>query len=45
MVDTGTHDELMEKNGEYAEMFRVQAQYYVEDKDIIEEMEAVCDGE
>lgn len=45
MVETGTHDELMEKNGEYAEMFRVQAQYYVEDKDIIEEMEAVCDGE
>ncbi|MDE7302641.1 MAG: ABC transporter ATP-binding protein/permease [Oscillospiraceae bacterium] len=35
MVETGTHEELMELNGEYAEMFRVQAQYYVEDKDII----------
>lgn len=35
MVETGTHEQLMELNGEYAEMFRVQAQYYVEDKDII----------
>ena len=35
MVETGTHEELMELDGEYAEMFRVQAQYYVEDKDII----------
>ncbi|MDE5576223.1 MAG: ABC transporter ATP-binding protein/permease [Oscillospiraceae bacterium] len=35
MVETGTHEQLMELDGEYAEMFRVQAQYYVEDKDII----------
>lgn len=35
MVETGTHEQLMELGGEYAEMFRVQAQYYVEDKDII----------
>ena len=35
LLETGTHDELMEKNGAYAEMFRVQAQYYVEDKDVI----------
>ncbi|MDE6763022.1 MAG: ABC transporter ATP-binding protein/permease [Oscillospiraceae bacterium] len=35
MVESGTHEELMELNGEYAEMFRVQAQYYVEDKDVI----------
>ena len=34
MTETGTHDELMAKNGDYAEMFRVQAQYYIEDKDI-----------
>ncbi len=31
MVEYGTHAELMEKNGAYAEMFRIQAQYYVEE--------------
>ena len=36
MTETGTHGELMAKNGDYAEMFRVQAQYYVEDKDIFD---------
>ncbi|MDE6596005.1 MAG: ABC transporter ATP-binding protein/permease [Oscillospiraceae bacterium] len=36
MVETGTHDELISNNGAYAEMFRVQAQYYVEDKDIFD---------
>ncbi|MCH5193129.1 MAG: ABC transporter ATP-binding protein [Oscillospiraceae bacterium] len=42
MTETGTHEELMALDGAYAEMFRVQAQYYVEDKDIFdvpEEME------
>lgn len=34
MVEIGTHDSLMEADGAYADMFRVQAQYYVEDKDI-----------
>lgn len=36
MVEIGTHDSLMEANGAYADMFRVQAQYYVEDKDIFD---------
>ena len=36
MVEIGTHDELMANDGAYAEMFRVQAQYYVEDKDIFD---------
>lgn len=28
ITEAGTHDELMERNGEYAEMYRMQAQYY-----------------
>lgn len=45
MTETGTHEELMAKNGDYAEMFRVQAQYYVEDRDIFDTApaEAVSD--
>lgn len=31
MVEYGTHAELMEKAGAYAEMFHIQAQYYIED--------------
>ncbi len=30
MTEYGTHEELLSKGGAYAEMFRVQAQYYVE---------------
>ncbi|MBO4399812.1 MAG: ABC transporter ATP-binding protein [Lachnospiraceae bacterium] len=30
MVEYGTHESLLQANGAYAEMFRVQAQYYVE---------------
>lgn len=30
LVESGTHDELMEKEGKYAELFDVQAQYYKE---------------
>lgn len=36
LVETGTHEELMALDGAYAEMFRVQAQYYTEDKDIFQ---------
>lgn len=31
MAELGTHRELMERDGEYAKMFRLQAQYYVDD--------------
>jgi ABC-type multidrug transport system fused ATPase/permease subunit len=30
MVEYGTHESLLQADGAYAEMFRVQAQYYVE---------------
>lgn len=30
MVEYGTHNSLMQLNGEYAQMFRIQSQYYVE---------------
>lgn len=33
MVEYGTHESLMAKDGEYANMFKIQAQYYVEDSD------------
>ena len=28
IIETGNHDELMAKNGKYAEMFRIQAEKY-----------------
>ncbi|NLN28080.1 MAG: ABC transporter ATP-binding protein, partial [Firmicutes bacterium] len=31
IVETGTHDELIRRNGEYARMFRLQAGWYRED--------------
>ena len=31
IVEEGTHDELMKKNGKYAYMFQIQSQYYTED--------------
>lgn len=40
LVEYGTHQNLLERDGAYAEMFRVQAQYYVEDK--AEQEVAVC---
>lgn len=35
IIEQGTHQELMEKNGQYAEMFRCQAKYYQQNKEII----------
>lgn len=32
MIEYGTHASLMQQNGEYAYMFRVQSQYYVEEQ-------------
>ncbi len=32
IVENGTHHELMEKNGIYAELFHMQSQYYQEEK-------------
>lgn len=44
MVEYGTHTELMERNGAYAEMFRIQAQYYVEEAENAEG-EVAANGE
>jgi len=30
VVESGSHKELMEKNGKYADMFRKQAQNYID---------------
>lgn len=34
MVEYGTHDELMAKQGEYSHMFEVQAQYYKDEEEV-----------
>jgi ABC-type multidrug transport system fused ATPase/permease subunit len=31
MIEYGTHDSLMAANGEYAKMFNIQSQYYLEE--------------
>ena len=33
MIEYGTHEALMEAQGEYARMFELQAQYYQEQKE------------
>ena len=44
MVEYGTHEALMEKNGAYAEMFKIQAQYYIEETENAEQ-EVAANGE
>ncbi|MBQ7918357.1 MAG: ABC transporter ATP-binding protein [Lachnospiraceae bacterium] len=39
MVEYGTHQELIGQDGAYAEMFRIQAQYYVENPQEVAEHE------
>ena len=34
IIEQGTHQELMEQNGQYAEMFRCQAKYYQENAEV-----------
>lgn len=43
LIEYGSHDELLELNGKYADMFRVQAQYYQEN--VEEELEDLCQKE
>ena len=35
ITEMGTHEELMEKNGTYADMFRVQSKYYAEETEAV----------
>lgn len=35
IIEQGTHQELMEKNGQYADMFHCQAKYYQQNQEII----------
>ena len=39
IVEYGNHDELMNRKGEYAELFRVQSQYYKMDREELKYVE------
>lgn len=41
MIESGSHKELMEKGGAYADMFNTQAQYYRQEKEQAEAFEEV----
>ena len=36
ILETGTHEELLKKGGAYAEMFRIQSNYYTENAETTE---------
>ena len=44
MIEYGSFDELMDKNGEYANMFNIQAQYYNEERKDVKEEGIVFEG-
>ena len=44
MVELGSHAELMEKGGAYADMFNTQAQYYRQEKEQAEAFEEVTES-
>ena len=38
LIEYGTHESLMQKGGEYANMFQVQSQYYLEEGENVQEV-------
>lgn len=44
MVEYGTHESLLTANGAYARMFEVQAQYYKDDSEVVEDCEVYADA-
>ena len=41
IIEEGTHDDLIEKNGRYAELFEMQGKYYREEQEKKERIEAI----
>ena len=37
IIELGTHEELLEKNGEYANMFNIQSSYYTDEEVVLSE--------
>ena len=43
MIEYGTHDSLMAQGGEYAKMFKIQSQYYIDEMEKSETAEQVAE--
>jgi ATP-binding cassette subfamily B protein len=43
MIEYGTHDSLMAQGGEYAKMFKIQSQYYIDEMEKSESDEQVAE--